>query len=53
MKGEFPKVIKDLGYLFDRSHFSKKVKENKEMYFKLFKELITIFNSKPMEHSEQ
>ena len=45
MKGELPKVIKDLGYLFDRSQFSKKVKENKEMYFRLFKELISIFNS--------
>lgn len=49
MKGEFPKVIKDLGYLFDRSQFSKKVKENKEMYFRLFKELINIFNSRTKE----
>lgn len=45
MRGELPKVIKDLGYLFDRSQFSKKVKENKEIYCKLFKELIGIFNS--------
>ena len=49
LRGEIPKVIKELDFLFDRSQFSKKVKENKEIYYELFEKLIDIFNSNEQE----
>ncbi len=52
LNDEIPKVIKELDYLFDRSQFSKKVKEKKKLYFELFEKIIHIFNSKEVEPDE-
>ena len=53
LNGEIPKVIKELDHLFDRSQFSKKVKENKKLYFELFEKLIQIFNSSSVEQESE
>jgi hypothetical protein len=45
-------VIHELDYLFDRSQFSKKVKENKEFYHVLFLKLIQIFNYNEVEEEQ-
>jgi len=52
LNGEIPRVIHELDYLFDRSQFSKKVKENKEFYHELFLKLIQIFNSNEVEEEQ-
>ena len=52
LNGEIPRVIREVDYLFDRSQFSKKVKENKEFYHELFLKLIQIFNFSEVEEEE-